>query len=362
MADLEKTIQENYVTPGHPTAFSGRTRLKTFYGKRVPTHMTEHVLENIHSYTLHRDFKKPKRRNPYYVYKIREQLQIDLIDINQLADTNSGTKFILVALDIFTRFMWVEPLQNKTAVATLRGFKKIIGRMGTPPATVFADRGSEIKNRNMKAYLDDKQIKLMHTGSEVKAGIVERANRSLQDLIYRYMTEKETNTYIDQLQNLVLSYNSREHRTLGMSPNDAEKPENAQQVLTALNKHYSKNVGVKQRQKFRVDDLVRVKKIPTRFARGYHEQFTRELFRVARISTRMPITQYHLKSENHGDEIIGGFYPNELQRVGDVHRIAKVLKRRMRRGVREIFVSWVGFDDDHNCWIPATNVTETFDN
>src|SRR4051812_22617364 len=39
--------------------------------------------------------------------------QIDLMDVSAQAHNNHGVNFLLVAIDIFTRFAWVRQLRNK---------------------------------------------------------------------------------------------------------------------------------------------------------------------------------------------------------------------------------------------------------
>jgi hypothetical protein len=53
--------------------------------------------------------------------------------------------------------------------------------------------------------------------------MVERFNRSIRDLIDKYMTEYNTNKYIDVLDKLVSNYNNRKHTVIKMSPNFAHE-------------------------------------------------------------------------------------------------------------------------------------------
>ena len=49
----------------------------------------------------------------------------DLLDIHQYACQNEGYKFILVVLDIFTRYAWARPLKNKTGVSVASALEDI---------------------------------------------------------------------------------------------------------------------------------------------------------------------------------------------------------------------------------------------
>ena len=50
-----------------------------------------------------------------------EQLDVDLEDMQSLSKDNDGIKYLLVAIDVFSRYAWVEPLKNKTAKEVERG-------------------------------------------------------------------------------------------------------------------------------------------------------------------------------------------------------------------------------------------------
>ena len=166
------------------------------------------------------------------------------------------------------------------------------------------------------------------------------------------------------LPDLLATYNSRGHCTLQyMSPNEGELEQNKNHVISALNQYYSKITAVKSKINFKVGDTVRVRRELTKFTRGYHERFGRELFEVVEVQQRMPIPTYKLKSLDKGDIVQGTFYNNELQKVkGDVYRVEKVLKRRKKNGQLELFVKWMDFGSAHNSWINAGDVTEVFQN
>ena len=103
--------------------------------------------------------------------------------------------------------------------------------------------GTEFVNRQVRTYLQQQNIKIIHPSSEKKAAIVERFNKTFQGLIYRYLTHNQTTTYVDKLARLLQTYNLRQHRTIKMTPEDAELPERQALVLGAHNAHYTKIAG-----------------------------------------------------------------------------------------------------------------------
>jgi hypothetical protein len=357
----QATIENNYVTPPHPTALSGISKLSEYY--QLPKERIANILSNVDSYTLHREYHKPRVRNPFYIYHLRQQVQVDLIDMQQLSRFNNNYNYLIICIDCFSRFVWVRAVKTKHHNEIIPQMIDIIASMGQKPESIFCDKGAELKNQYMIQLLRKENIKLMHPNSELKAAIVERANRSIQNLIYKYMTENQTRNYIDTLQLIVEAYNNRPHRSIDkLSPREAELPENAERTVGALRQHYTDCLRPKFRTKHKIGDTVRYKiDYGNRFARGYNEQFSNELVTIDDINRRMAIPMYQLRSADTGERIIGNWYQEELQsRNSQEFKIEKVLDRRVRRGVPEVFVKWLHFGDRHNCWIPENNVTRTF--
>ena len=72
----------------------------------------------------------------------------DLLDIHQYARQNKGYKFILVVLDIFTRYAWARPLKNKTGVSVASALEDILYN-GRKPTKLWTDEGTEFYNANV---------------------------------------------------------------------------------------------------------------------------------------------------------------------------------------------------------------------
>jgi hypothetical protein len=53
-------IIKNYLTPSHPTAFSSIGNIHRFYKGKYHRNTIADALATIDTYTLHKEFKKPK--------------------------------------------------------------------------------------------------------------------------------------------------------------------------------------------------------------------------------------------------------------------------------------------------------------
>ena len=120
-------------------------------------------MHGLDSYTLHKQAKSTRPRNPTYSYYKRYQFQIDLIELTEsVSSANDDYWYLLTAIDIFTRYAFVEPLKNKKASTFLEGFKHIAEGALTLPQRILADRGAEIKHKSFVDYCRQNRIKLLH--------------------------------------------------------------------------------------------------------------------------------------------------------------------------------------------------------
>ena len=311
-----------YQTPGHPAAFSSPGGIFNHFRGKVPLDFIKSALEQVDSYTLHREYKRPRFHNPFYSHHRRKDFQADLIVLEELKKANDNVMYLLVIIDVFTRKVWVVPLQRKSATSMKAAIKQWLDSVendSSPSKRFFSDNGLEFKCQAVQDLLQSRGVHQYFSQNVTKAAVVERVNRSLQVLIYKYLTDSKQLRYLEMLPRLVKTYNSRQHRTLNkLTPNEADDVKNEQKVRGMHIARCAKLLRHSRKAKFQVGDKVRIKilaKRPARASRGYVQQFHPEIFRVERVVDHLPVKMYELKSAEKGDNIKGGFYANELTRV-----------------------------------------------
>jgi len=111
--------------------------------------------------------------------------------------------------------------------------------------------------------------------------------------------------------------------------------------------------------KFRVGQRVRISKEKKKFAKAAERNFSTEIFRIVEVIRRRPRVVYELEDLN-GTPIDGQFYSEELTPVRNTSRrtykINKILEEKVRRGIREVLVSWQGYRQNFDSWIPAASL------
>ena len=107
--------------------------------------------------------------------------------MDKLSDSNNEVKYLLVCVDLFSRFVRVQPMKSKYSTDAVAAFKKML-RKKSMPAKVWVDQGTGFSGEFRK-FCTDKKIKIYSTRSETKAAVAERAIKSLKNIFYRYMEE-----------------------------------------------------------------------------------------------------------------------------------------------------------------------------
>ena len=72
---------------------------------------------------------------------------------------NSGYKYMLNVIDVFSKYAWSIPMKNKTGLATLEAFRKIVKESGRiPKHGLWVDKGLEFYNKDVKNWLKENNI------------------------------------------------------------------------------------------------------------------------------------------------------------------------------------------------------------
>ena len=123
---------------------------------------------------------RPQRGYSSYVpVEPMHQLQVDLADMTVFS--NAPYRYLLVAIDTFTKKIAAIPLANKTAEATARAWQQVVSSLGIP-SYVYSDDGSEFK-REFQQKLDYFDVDKVVTRGH--AYFVERAIRTIKEALIR---------------------------------------------------------------------------------------------------------------------------------------------------------------------------------
>ena len=157
-------------------------------------------------------------------------------------------------------------------------------------------------NTKFQQLLKQYKISFFTTeNDDIKAAIVKRFNRTLKEKMWRFFTYSRKKRYIDELHNLVASYNASKHRTIGMAPKDVTIHHEPSLLENMYNYSY-KSMKVN----LAAGNHVRISMARRPFQKGYIGQWSDEIFIVQSMVTVHPPT--YCISDLLNESVKGTFY------------------------------------------------------
>ena len=92
--------------------------------------------------------KKLKRRKVYAKFK-DNIWGADFAEMESLSSKNKNVKYLLFVTDIFTKYAWVKPLQDKKDKKVLNAFIKTVHESIGKPNKFWVDQGKEFYKKLM---------------------------------------------------------------------------------------------------------------------------------------------------------------------------------------------------------------------
>ena len=123
---------------------------------------------------LHRPIiRNFKKRTVYFRFK-GNIWDDDLADMQSLSKYNKGIKYLLCAIDLFSKYAWVIPINDKKGVSIVDAFQKILREFNRKRNKIWVDKGNEFYNNSFKKWLKDNDIEISLEQNEGKSVIAKR--------------------------------------------------------------------------------------------------------------------------------------------------------------------------------------------
>lgn len=135
-------LRRLYNDPANAAGYAGLEPLYREARARRPSitrDEVQHFLEGDRTYTL---FKPTRNRYPRLRTRPRgflTDLQADLADFQKLAEHNRGFRYLLVAVDVLSRRVFVEPTRSKSSRDMKHAFDRLFRQLPHLPWSVFTD-------------------------------------------------------------------------------------------------------------------------------------------------------------------------------------------------------------------------------
>ena len=97
--------------------------------------------------------------------------------MQSLSRYNKGIRYLLCAIDLFSKYAWVIPIKDKKGTSIVNAFQKIISE-GRKPNKIWVDQGSEFYNKYFTNFLKVNNTEMYSTFNEGKSVIAETFNKT----------------------------------------------------------------------------------------------------------------------------------------------------------------------------------------
>ena len=131
MAD--ELLSDIYYDTAHPAAYRGENSLIQAVRDRVGKNEVKNWL-------------RTQARHIYFtssVNNIDDLWEIDLVDMQSVKTYNNGVSFLLICIDVLSKYAWVYPLKNKTNISVIKAFESLFESTERRPITIQSDKGKE---------------------------------------------------------------------------------------------------------------------------------------------------------------------------------------------------------------------------
>jgi hypothetical protein len=330
---METLLNEIYQKYNYPSIQKFKQILKT-EGVAVKPKEVEQFISKQTAVQVHKPTANFKQKQKFIVsLRPFEMIQLDLLDYQKFSKQNRGYKFILIAVDIFTRVAFAEPIKDKTPLSVLTAFKKF----EVTPNAVYHDSGHEFKGVFLK-YLNDNQIVDLkaNIGDHNSLGIIDRFSRTLKTMIAKYMTAQNTAIYYDKVNDLIQAYNNTPHSALGdIAPysvmNSIEYYRQVQMINMEKLK-FNQSINKTLSHNMKVGDTVRIKLKKKLFQKGYEVNYSPQTYRIASIENDVAVLDNNTRHKIINLLVVNPNSANQVRntQLAEVSR-ANTIKRRLRK-------------------------------
>ena len=219
MINDPKTISMNahtFLDKVHREGYLGITRRFIHYFlKNHPSSINLRMNQSSQNKPVMKSFR------PEYPF---QHWQMDLItmgkfDKNKVLkpfDNNSGYKYILVIIDIFTKFVYLYPLKNKTGLEVASVLSRVF-LSGDIPDTLQSDNGVEFRNEDVYNLCQEFKVKQIFSESysPQTQGFVENKNKQIKQIINTFFIKYDTYQWFDILDRVAYTINNSKHFVTG---------------------------------------------------------------------------------------------------------------------------------------------------
>ena len=208
----------------------------------------------------------------------------DLIDMRNDGDENNGYKYILVCIDVYSRYVWMKPLKSKSCEEVIRMLKDCLSdaskllKQKVHPNYIATDEEEAFKKITYKDF----KIQRIICQGKYGAAVAESYIREFKKRLSTYFTQRKNHKWIDVYADILDAYNHREHSVTNRIPIELYTCE-----VTSAESDEPRLTANDKIQKFQEGDIVRFKYDKSLFKfqkKSLLPSYSKDLFQVKKVT------------------------------------------------------------------------------
>lgn len=308
----EEKIKQQYLDPSVPGSLGGLQRFLSENKRYGNSQFVLDTLKKLQTYSVHRPRKPVGKRRKVIVGGKNIILAADLADVqNWNPRINKGTKYLLIIVDIFSKFVSIYPIKNKSGAIVSKAFDEHFKKHPEQSnCKIWVDRGKEFISKLTQNILNKYGVSIYHTyNAKLKSVYAESFVKLVKLRIARLLTEKGNKKYFEELPKIENAMNNEKKRSTGFAPVEIKS---FKEESLAWHRQFRSILDQRQRlPNFKLNDKVRIHKEKLLFSKVYKESWSDEIFYIAQIFKYHPLILYSIK-DIQGSILPFKFYDFEL--------------------------------------------------
>lgn len=349
-------LRKNWGNYKSELSYLGIQKIYNFFGGVLTKEKIENILVTFESYSLMRQEKPSGNLGMNFSFYLYNIFEADSFLISEFVEENRGYQHILCIINTFSKRAFAVPMKNRDTDSGLKAIHTVFNILGQIPEYFISDNGGECTSKRIVKYLKSKGCTAIIARGRHKASSVEAFQRGLQRRLYSHLDNNQTRVWIDDIPQIIASYNMTVHSSTGFTPFEIEDSKDKQDIV--LRKYLDRYTQIrlkkdmkKRKPKYKIGDVVRTYMKKSKFTRSYDHQTNPQRYIIYKIDNTKMYPQYFLEDEL-GVKLKGGaFLESEIIRVnlGQIYR--QFIRKTIKKGGKEYnVIGIVGYPKNYD-WI-----------
>lgn len=349
---LNKIYYDDKVIFGRDKLFSYVTSKYPEY--KISRRMVMNWLKDQYIHQIYAPTKTTKNIKHTVLNKPHKQIGIDLIDMQNYE--YKDFKYILTAIDLFSKKAYAKPLKNKEQNTVTKAMEELIKDEIHYVGSIRSDQGSEFINDmfiNMLNKYDIKSV-LSLPGKPQSNGNIERFNKTIKRALLMGLKINNNKDWVTILPIIINNYNNTIHDTTKQIPDDIDHIDDDEIYENVKNEIYDKVQSKNDHddKEFDIMDKVRRKLEPDE--KTDRANWSDDIYTIYKKfkskDNSISNTYYYIRKGN--EKFTKKYYYNDLMKVtkvenpiteNDKYEISKLIKAVLRDKQPAYIVRWKGY-------------------